>query len=143
MRVPVIGIGIAAALFILYLVIFPSARLFHVSVWVFAGAVAVAIFSEYLIKRWHLRRWTSTTGRIEYCTKVGEPAEGSQMYSFAYMYSVDGVRQGGELRFANKPGRLDQIKEALVGKQITVRYDAGDCTKSLVEETVINGWKVR
>jgi hypothetical protein len=59
------------------------------------------------------------------------------------MFSVDGVRQGGELRFSNKPGRLEEIKAALVGKQITVRYDARDCTKSMVEETSIGGWKLR
>jgi hypothetical protein len=29
-----------------------------------------------------------------------------------------------------------------VGEQVTVRYDPSDCTKSIIEETHINGWKV-
>jgi hypothetical protein len=140
------GIGIAAVVFCGYLLItyeFPSLARWSVAGWMFIVAFAAVLAGDYLMKQIHLRKWPSTAGRIEYCCKLGEPREGSQEYSCAYMFSVDGVRQGGELRFSNKPGRLEEIKAALVGKQITVRYDAHDCTKSMVEEPVINGWKVR
>ena len=146
MRAPAMGIGIAAVLFGVYLVItyeFPSVPLWSAAVRLLVGACVVVLVGDYVMKRRHLRKWPNTTGRIEYCSLVGEPHEGTQDYSCAYMFTVDGVRQGGEIRFSDKPGRLDAIKATLVGEQVTVRYDAHDCTKSMVEETSIGGWKLR
>jgi hypothetical protein len=140
------GIGIAVVLFGVYLVItyeFPSVPLWSATVRLLVGACAAVLVADYVMKRRRLQKWPSTLGRIEYCCKLGEPHEGSQEYSCAYTFSVDGVRQGGEIRFSNKPGRLEEIKAALVGKQITVRYDARDCTKSMLEQTSIQGWKLR
>jgi hypothetical protein len=146
LRAPLMGTGIAAVVFCVYLLItyeFPSLARWSTAGVLFVAAFAAVIIGDLLMKQVHLHSWPTTSGRIEYCYKVGDPREGSQLYSAAYMFSVEGVRQGGELRFSNKPNRLDEIKEALVGKQITVRYDTHDCTKSLVEESTINGWKVR
>jgi Protein of unknown function (DUF3592) len=146
MRAPIMGCGIAAVVFCGYLLItyeFPSLAHWSVAGWLFVIAFAAVLVVDYVMKQVHRRSWPSTAGRIEYCRKLGDPRKGAQEYGCAYMYSVDDVRQGGELKIVDKPNKLDEIKSALVGKQITVRYDAHDCTKSIVEETTINGWRVR
>lgn len=121
---------------------FPAVTLWSVAIRVFIGMFAVVMVADYLIRRWRLRVWVSTTGRIETCGELGMPDEGSQHYGCTYLFSVDGARQAGEVRFFGKPNRLEEMRSALVGQQATIRYDPRDCTKSIIEETLINGWKV-
>jgi hypothetical protein len=144
MRPALIGIGFIAALACAYLLTyeFPSITLWSFWVRIFVGAFAVILFGGYWMRRKHLREWASASGRIESCS-LGRADEGSQLYCCIYMSSVDGARQAGELQLWDKPNRLEEIKTAVVGQQVTVRYDPIDCTKSIIEETRVNGWSLR
>ena len=68
--------------------------------------------------------------------------EGTQEYYCTYMFSVDDVRQSGEVMIFDKGNRFEEIQAALLGQQVTVRYDPSDCAESIVEETEISGWKL-
>lgn len=120
---------------------FPSWTLWSIGVRVFLGFFAVVFFGGYWLRQKRLREWVSAYGRIESCS-LGRMDEGLQEYCCIYMFTVDGARQAGEVRVSDRPNRLEEIKRALVGQQVTVKYAPHDCTNSIIEETTINGWTV-
>ncbi|HEY6337480.1 MAG TPA: DUF3592 domain-containing protein [Candidatus Sulfotelmatobacter sp.] len=109
---------------------------------VFIAAFAVAVIAGYWIRRTRLQTWTSVSGRIESCS-LGTWDKRMRQYRCVYLFSVDGVRQAGEVAIWDRTDRLEEIKAAVVGQEVNVRYDPSDCTKSILEETSINGWNVR
>lgn len=106
------------------------------------AAFTIFAVGSYWMRSKHLREWPSANGRIESCS-LGRLDEGTQTYYCLYMFSVDDARQAGELQIWDKPNRLEEVKAALVGKAVTVRYDPNDCTKSIIEETQVDGWSLR
>jgi Protein of unknown function (DUF3592) len=142
MRAPLIGIGIVAVLVGAY-VIHPldGKGLFRVAYFAFLAMFAVVWIGHYLLRQRAIDDWPSTEGRIESC-RAEMVDRGVQTYVCVYLFSVDDARQGGELYVYESENRLDELKAALVGQPVTVRYDPDDCTKSVVEETHINGWKL-
>jgi Protein of unknown function (DUF3592) len=108
-------------------------------------AVALAIGAAYaahlFIRQSRLQNWSRAAARIENCLR-GPVDEGSQEYTCTYVYSVNGTRQVGSFKFLDRPGRIEEIKAALVGEVISVMYDPRDCTKSIVEESRIKRWEV-
>jgi hypothetical protein len=143
MRAPLLGVGLVGALLCAYLIhpVAPAA-LGPLLFIIFIGVFLVLAIARYLTREQHLRDWSSTLGRIESCNIRGVPEDGFQDYICIYLFTVDDARQAGELCFSARQNRLEEIKGALVGQQVTVRYDPNDCTNSIVEDKRINGWKV-
>jgi hypothetical protein len=104
-----------------------------------AGAIGAAYLVHHLRRQRRLQTWNRTAGRIDTCFK-GAIDEGTQEYTCAYSYSVEGTRQGGSFTFLDRPGRLDEIQAALVGEVIWVMYDPREHTKSIVEQSRIKNW---
>jgi hypothetical protein len=134
---------IAGALVVIYLShpIGPSAlgSLLYV---LFVGVFLAVFVGHYFLRRQHLQDWPSAPGRIESCDTRDVLRDGSQAYVCVYMFSVDDVRQAGELCFYGGQNQLEAIKRDLIGQQVIVRYDPNDCTNSIVEDNRVNGWKV-
>jgi Protein of unknown function (DUF3592) len=143
MRSALLGIGVVAVLVCVYLLThqFPSTTLRSAGMLIFFAAFVMVFVGAYWIRRKRLQEWSPTSGRMESCS-LGSREKDFQTYYCTYLFSVDGARQAGQVTITDKPNRLEEIKAALVGEQVTVRYDPSDCTRSIIEETQINGWKV-
>jgi hypothetical protein len=143
MRSAILGIGTVAVLVCVYLLTYriPSSTLRSAGMLIFFSAFVMVFIGAYWIRRKRLQEWAPTSGRMESCS-LGSREKDFQTYYCTYLFSVDGARQAGQVTITDKPNRLEEIKAALVGEQVTVRYDPSDCTKSIIEETRINGWKV-
>jgi|HubBroStandDraft_5_1064220.scaffolds.fasta_scaffold138230_2 hypothetical protein len=143
MRSAFLGIGTVAVLVCVYLLTYrlPSSTLRTAGMLIFFAAFAMVFIGAYWIRRKRLQEWAATSGRMESCS-LGSREKDFQTYYCTYLFSVDGARQAGQVTITDKPNRLEEIRVALVGEQVTVRYDPSDCTKSIIEETHINGWKV-
>jgi len=143
MRSAFLGMGVVAVLICVYLLSYrvPSSTLRAAGMVLFFAAFAAVFIVGYWMRQKHLREWEATGGRVESC-RLGQLEKGTQFYCATYLFSVDGARQAGQVMISGQPGLLEEIKAALVGQQVTVRYDPQDCTQSILEETQINGWNV-
>lgn len=108
---------------------------------ILAGAIGAAYVGHHVIRHRRLQTWSRAAGRIDSCFQ-GPIDEGSQEYICTYLYSVDGTRQGGSFKFLDRRGRLEEVRAALVGEVITVRYNPRDWTKSIVEESRVKDWDI-
>src|SRR5215469_4898034 len=84
-----------------------------------AGTIGAAYLVHHLRRQRRLQTWNRADGRIDPCFK-GAIDEGTQEYTCVYSYSVEGTRQGGSFTFMDRPGRLEEIRAALVGEIIWV-----------------------
>ena len=143
MRNLLVGVAVIAALVCLYVVAnqIPSQALGYVAILGAAGAIGAAYVGHYIIRHRRLREWSRTHGRIDSCFQ-GPVDEGSQEYICTYLYSVNGTRQAGSFKFLARQGRFEEIRTALVGEVITVRFNPRNHTKSIVEESRIKDWDV-
>jgi hypothetical protein len=144
MRKLVVGSALLAALIGLSLLAYqtPSQTLGRIFILGVAAAIGAAYIGYQLIRQRRLHTWNRAAARIDSCLKVGGVDEGSQEYLCTYLYSVNGTQQGGSFKFLDRPGRLEEIRAALVGLTISVMYNPGDVSQSIVEESRIKGWDV-
>jgi uncharacterized protein DUF3592 len=144
MRVPLIGMGVAAVLVCGWLAVlrYPQAERMNIINWLFVAFWVIMVGGTVLLRRLRSQTWESASAQILSCSRWLNGGHG-QDYTCSYVYEVDGARQGGSFIVWNANASLEQLNAALVGKTLDVRYNPEDCTQSMINTNSINGWRVQ
>jgi len=144
MRVPLIGMGVAAVLVCGWLAIlrYPPAQRANIVIWLFIAFCIIMMGGTSLLRQLRSNTWECTSAQILSCSRDYNGGH-TQDYICDYLYEVDGARQGGSFNVWNANAGLDQVTAALVGRTVNVRYNPEDCTQSMIDASSINGWKVQ
>jgi|SRR5580692_11752852 hypothetical protein len=144
MRVPLIGMGAAAALVCGWLAIlrYPPAQRMNIVIWLFMAFCIIMMGGTWLLRQLRSQKWESASAQILSCSRWFNGGHG-QDYTCSYLYEVDGARQGGSFIVWNPSASLEQLNAALVGKTVDVKYNPEDCTESMIDASSINGWRVQ
>jgi Protein of unknown function (DUF3592) len=144
MRVPLIGMGVAAVLVCGWLAIlrYPPSQRMSIVTWLFIAFWIIMVGGTSLLRQRHSQSWERASAKILSCSRTYSGGHG-QDYVCSYLYEVDGARQGGTLFAFNTNATLEQASAALVGRSITVKYNPDDCTQSQIDANSINGWNVQ
>src|SRR5579863_4641351 len=144
MRVPLIGMGIAAALVCGWVAIlrYPPGQRMNIITWLFVAFWVVTVGGTVLLRRLRSQTWESASAQILSCSRWFNGGHG-QDYTCSYVYEVDGARQGGSFIVWNANASVEELNAALVGKTLDVRYNPEDCTQSMINTNSINGWRVQ
>jgi hypothetical protein len=144
MRYLLIGAAFVAAVFGMYLLVeyIPTETLGPVGPLIAVTALFVIVLVRlYVVRYRRLHNWARTTARVESC-QPGMVDEGWQRYTCTYIFWVDDARQAGSFQLWANRGRLEEIRTALVGETVVIRYNPQKCTESIVAESRIKGWDV-
>ena len=143
MRVPLIGMGVAAVLVCGWLAIlrYPPAQRMSILIYLFIAFWCVMVGGSVLLRHKRQQSWASAPAQILSCSRYYD-GDG-QNYTCSYLYEVDGARQGGSFIIWNANANPDQLRAGLVGRTIDIRYNPEDCTQSLIDANSINGWRVQ
>jgi hypothetical protein len=144
MRMPLIGMGVAAVLVCGWLAIlrYPPAQRMNIVTWLFIAFCIIMMGGTSLLRQLRSNAWECTSAQILSCSRQHNGVHG-QNYICSYLYEVDGARQGGSFIVWNPNASLDQLNAALVGRTVNVRYNSEDCTQSMIDANSIDGWKVQ
>jgi|SRR5579872_2109340 len=144
MRVPLIGMGVAAVLVCGWLVIlrFPPSQRMGIIIYLFIAFWVIMVGGTLLLRQLHSQSWESASAQIMSCCKTYGGRQGPD-YICSYVYEVDGARQGGSFLIYPPNASEDQINAALVGKMVNVKYSPKDCTQSQIDTDSINGWRAQ
>lgn len=144
MRVPLIGMGVAAVLVCSWLAILrypPSQRMGFV-IYLFIAFWFIMVGGTLLLRKLHRETWQFASAQILSCSMVYNGHQGPDCIC-SYLYEVDGARQGGSFLIHHPNASLDQLNKGLVGKTVDIRYNPADCTDSMIDANSINGWRVQ
>lgn len=144
MRVPLIGMGVAAVLVCGWLAIlrYPPSQRMGIIIWLFVAFCLVMMGGTSLLRQLRSQTWESASAQIMSCCRTYGGRQGPD-YTCSYVYEVDGTRQGGSFIIWKTNASLEQVKAALVGKTVDVKYSPEDCTQSQIDADSINGWRVQ
>lgn len=144
MRVPLIGMGVAAVLVCGWLAIlrFPPSQRMGIIIYLFIAFWVIMVGGTLLLRQLHSQTWESASAQIMSCCKTYGGHQGPD-YICSYVYEVDGARQGGSFLVYHPNASEDQINATLVGKTVDVKYSPEDCTQSQIDADSINGWRVQ
>jgi hypothetical protein len=144
MRTPLVGMSAAAVIVCCWLAIlrYPPAQRMNILIWLFIAFCILMIGGTSLLRQLHSKSWERTSAQILSCSRRYD-ADNRLDYDCSYLYEVEGVRQGGSFIVWNTNADSDQLKAALVGRTVNVRYNPEDCSESMIDANSINGWKVQ